>query len=40
MTESIFTARDLDPVYSLVTLVIGALAFHAWIFRRGDDKNT
>jgi membrane protease YdiL (CAAX protease family) len=33
-TESIFTARDLDPVYSLVTIVIGALAFHRWIFRR------
>jgi hypothetical protein len=33
-TESIFTARELDPVYSLVTIVIGALAFHRWIFRR------
>jgi CAAX protease family protein len=35
-TESIFTARELDPVYSLVTIVIGAVAFHRWIFRRGD----
>jgi hypothetical protein len=33
-TESIFTARELDPVYSLVTIVIGALAFHRWVFRR------
>jgi len=34
MTESIFTARELDPVYSLLTLIAGALAFHWWIFRR------
>ena len=34
-TESIFTARELDPVYSLVTIVVGAVAFHRWIFRRG-----
>jgi len=33
-TESIFTARDLDPVYSLFTLIAGALVFHWWIFRR------
>ena len=33
-TESIFTATELDPMYSLVTLVAGTLAFHAWIFRR------
>jgi membrane protease YdiL (CAAX protease family) len=33
-TESIFTARELDPVFTLVTLVLGALAFHGWIFRR------
>ena len=39
-TESVFTARELDPLYSLVTLVIGALAFHAWIFRRSGDKNS
>jgi len=32
-TESIFTARELDPVYSLVTLIAGAVAFHWWIFR-------
>ena len=33
-TESIFTARELDPVYSLVTIVIGAVAFHRWVFGR------
>ncbi len=33
-TESIFTARSLDPYFSLVALVAGALAFHAWVFRR------
>ena len=33
-TESIFTATELDPVYSLVTLVIGTLVFHRWVFRR------
>jgi uncharacterized protein len=33
-TESIFTATELDPVYSLVTLIAGTLVFHAWIFRR------
>jgi len=35
MTESIFTARELDPVYSLVTLALGALVFHRWVFTRG-----
>jgi hypothetical protein len=34
MTESVFTARELDPVFSLVTLVAGALLFHGWMFRR------
>lgn len=34
MTESIFTARELDPVYSLTALVAGALAFHWWVFGR------
>ena len=33
-TESIFTARELDPMYTLITLIIGALVFHWWIFRR------
>lgn len=33
-TESVFTARELDPLYSLVTLVIGALVFHRWVFGR------
>lgn len=31
-TESVFTAGALDPVYSLVTLVLGALLFYAWFF--------
>jgi len=36
-TESVFTARELDPVYSLVTLIVGAVAFHWWIFRRARE---
>jgi len=39
-TESVFTARELDPVYSLVTLIAGALAFHWWIFRRAPRAQT
>lgn len=37
-TESIFTARELDPVYSLVTMIIGTLVFHWWIFRRVSEN--
>jgi membrane protease YdiL (CAAX protease family) len=37
-TESIFTARELDPVYSLVTMIIGMLAFHWWISRRAPEN--
>jgi membrane protease YdiL (CAAX protease family) len=33
-TESIFTARELDPVFTLLTLIAGTLVFHWWIFRR------
>jgi membrane protease YdiL (CAAX protease family) len=33
-TESIFMATELDPYYSLVSLVIGGVAFYWWIFRR------
>jgi hypothetical protein len=33
-TESVFTATELDPVYSLVSIVAGTVIFHAWIFRR------
>jgi CAAX protease family protein len=33
-TAAIFTARELDPVYSLLALSSGALVFHRWIFRR------
>jgi len=36
-TESVFTARELDPVYSLVTLIAGSAAFHWWIFRRARE---
>lgn len=38
MTESVFTARELDPVFSLTTLIAGALAFHWWIFRRAPEN--
>ncbi|HET9403802.1 MAG TPA: type II CAAX endopeptidase family protein [Burkholderiales bacterium] len=34
MTESVFTARELDPVYSLISLILAAFLFHGWIFRR------
>jgi len=37
-TESIFTARELDPVYSLVTMILGTLVFHRWIFRRVSEN--
>jgi len=37
-TESVFTARELDPLYSLVTLVIGTFAFHWWIFRHASEN--
>jgi membrane protease YdiL (CAAX protease family) len=30
-SESIFTARELDPVYSLITLTLGAFIFY-WLF--------
>lgn len=33
-TPSLFTADRLDPVYSLLTLIAGALAFGALAFRR------
>lgn len=33
-TESLFTARELDPVYSLVMLIAATAVFHRWIFRR------
>src|SRR5882672_2196444 len=32
MTEAVFTAQELDPVYSLVTLIAGAILFHWWVF--------
>ncbi|MBX3661317.1 MAG: CPBP family intramembrane metalloprotease [Burkholderiales bacterium] len=33
-TPSVFTAGPLDPVYSLLTLLLGAALFYAWFFRR------
>ena len=33
-TASVFTAGMLDPVYSLVTLMLSAVVFHWWIFRK------
>src|SRR6185503_3866353 len=36
-TESIFTSRNLDPRYSLVTLVAGGAAFCWWFFRKERD---
>ncbi|MBX3652174.1 MAG: CPBP family intramembrane metalloprotease [Burkholderiales bacterium] len=33
-TPSAFTAGALDPVYSLVTLLLGALLFYGWFFGR------
>lgn len=40
MTESIFTARELDPYYSLMALVGGALVFHWWVFRPARDVDS
>ena len=37
-TESVFTARELDPVYSLASLIAGAFVFHGWIFRRVPEQ--
>jgi len=34
MTESIFTARALDPWFSLAALIAGAVVFHWWVFGR------
>lgn len=36
-TESVYTARELDPVYSLITLVVGGAIFYWWMFRRWPD---
>jgi hypothetical protein len=37
MTESVFTARELDPVYSLVTFIAGGALFYWWNFGRSPD---
>lgn len=34
-TESVFTARELDPAYSLVSLAAASMAFYWWFFGRG-----
>lgn len=33
-TESVFTASELDPYYSLVSLIAGSFAFCGWVYRR------
>jgi len=38
-TPSMFTAGTLDPVYSLLTLLLSAAAFHLWIFRNRPDRH-
>jgi membrane protease YdiL (CAAX protease family) len=38
-TPAVFTAGALDPVYSLVTLLLGAALFHVWFFRRPETKS-
>lgn len=38
-TPSLFTAAILDPVYSLVTLLLGAAIFHLWVFRKRPSMN-
>lgn len=35
-TESLFTAGALEPVYSLLTLILSAVLFYAWFFRRSS----
>jgi membrane protease YdiL (CAAX protease family) len=38
-TPSLFTAAILDPVYSLLTLLLGAAAFHLCVFRKRPSMN-
>lgn len=38
-TESVFTAGMLDPVYSLITLLLSAVLFHLWIFRNNPTRH-
>jgi len=40
MTESLFTARELDPWYSLAAMIAGTLVFHAWVFRRAPQPGS
>ena len=37
-SESIFTARELDPGYTLATLSVGAVIFYGWFFARGRGR--
>jgi len=39
-TDAVFTARELDPWYSLVMLVAGGLAFYWWFFGRARAGRT
>jgi membrane protease YdiL (CAAX protease family) len=34
-SQSVFTARELDPWYTLAAITVGGLAFHFWIFGSG-----
>ena len=37
-TAAVFTARELDPWYSLATLVAGGSAFYWWFFGRAGEQ--
>jgi uncharacterized protein len=38
-TPSVFRAGALDPVYSLLTLLLSAAAFHLYVFRQHPDRH-
>lgn len=38
-TQSMFTAGALDPGYSLASLVLSAVVFHLWIFRKRPERH-
>lgn len=40
VTPSLFTAATLDPVYSLLTLLLGSAVFHRWVFRKAAPGGT
>lgn len=37
-TPSLFTADTLDPVYSLISLLLGGVMFHLWVFRKPVER--